>query len=377
MRGALQPKNWSLGLLLVVAIWLPTAASMSWLHHRPLRLNPTYEYFGLVEPVAPGDRASYGHDLRAIVRDGTHGAAACLHEVFDTVASAVTVGDTVGVSWPQALASLARLFWLGCVFAVLGGTLTRRHSYLLAQAWGGPVRRSLRFASQNFVHYFTGVLLLATAVIILTGVLRLLHWPLGLMVNSNGKPPLAVLFATQIVAVPVALLRSAVIILWVTGWPLMVASVSAEGIDGFDPLARLRHYFARGPVAVAWLAGLYGGIGAAVLWAIFTALRMLIVVSVSPWSAHMTWDWNAAGVEPWGTRDLLLRFLAAGLMWTYFFLAYAGIYRSLRLRVDGIPITEMWDAPPESGAATSEELQPGNRASAMGTAEPAPAASRG
>lgn len=353
LRGALQPKNWGLGLAIVLALWLPTAAQMTWFSQRPLRVNPTYEFFGLVDPIVKSDAARYEYSLRSIAHDGVLGVVACLHEVFETVVRALAIADSNGGSWANALGALIRLLWMGAVFAVLGGTLARRQGHLIAESWGGRLRRSFRFAADNVVHYFTGALLLATAVVVLTGPLRLLHWTNRLAMDARGHMPLSVACLTQAIAVPLALLRSAIVLLWVVGWPLMVASVSSEGIDGFDALARLRHYVARGLVPVAWLAALYGVLGGTIVWGAFTALRMLILLFPEPWNAQMTWEWNGYEVTPWGTRDLTLRYLAAGLMWSYFFLAYVGVYRSLRLRIDGVPVREMWDAPMPTAAADS------------------------
>jgi hypothetical protein len=152
------------------------------------------------------------------------------------------------------------------------------------------------------------------------------------------------------------------------GWPLMWASISAEGTDGFDAISRAYAYSLQRPLHYAFytfLVGVLGLLGWGVVWAASESVVGMtywgtswgmgstrsadLVAHVAPNDLEAT-DPAIEGKPPGpytlGTRLVgfwtgVLRSLASGYSYSYFWCATAAVYLLLRRSVDATEVDEV------------------------------------
>jgi hypothetical protein len=236
------------------------------------------------------------------------------------------------------------------IWAFFGAAICRMAAVQLAAdeqvGWGA----ALRFACRKWPAYFAapllpigGVLLAAIPVVVLGFIMRVnvglllggLLWPLALVAG---------LF--------MALLLLGVLF----GWPLMWATISAEGTDSFDALSRTYAYVFQRPLHYLFytvVAGLLGWLG----WLLVQNFAAGVV-----WMAYWAAGWGSGSGQIQsiiGSGDplsgvgyagaVLVRFwagcvklLAVGYLFSYFWTAAVAIYFLLRREVDATETDEVF-----------------------------------
>jgi len=242
-------------------------------------------------------------------------------------------------------------FWAALVWGIIGGAIARIAVVQLATGERIGVLTALRFAARKGVSLvgsplspFVGVALLTLPCAVLGFLLYQIPGPVGAAIAG------ALAFVPLLIGVVLAL----VLLGLAAGWPLMIATVAADGEDGFDALSRSYAYVFQRParyaayLLVAWAVGVVGygvvlGFAAAVLhlaeWSLAfgapDARLHALFAGVgragdeAPAALHRAWFGVVAAV-------------VHGWAYAYFWTAAAQIYLLLRRDVDGTPCHDVY-----------------------------------
>jgi hypothetical protein len=289
--------------------------------------------------------------------------------------------------------------WTLATWAFFGGAITRLAAVQLAGKDRPGLIETLRFVSARYVSYLSAPLvpLVFVALIVVLFVVYglVLHlWPvLGDVLDSVAFPILVLLGFGQ-----------AVLLVGLVGYPLMYATVSAEGSDTFDALSRSYNYVFQSPWNYIWyslVAVVYGAVlvffvvfmGSFVVyltkWSLsqtpftdyFSSRRVDNLFAYAPESFHwrellvtnptdLKW-WSqisAFTVSLWVT---LIFLMMIGFAYSYYFSAFTMVYLLMRRKVDDTEIDEVYleedepeepllppaPPPPPAPAGTSQPLQ--------------------
>jgi hypothetical protein len=203
--------------------------------------------------------------------------------------------------------------------------------------WG----ESLRWARTKWFSYFGAPMF--PAIVVVAIVLPLAF--LGLLMRfTAGAWLVGLLWPLVLVG---GLLVVILLLGVVFGWPLMWATISAEGTDSFDALSRVFAYVFHRPLRYLF----YAIVAAVIGW-----LGWLLVANVA-----VAIIWLAAWAASWGSGDIalantgLIRFwtgwvkwLAMGYSYAYFWTASTTIYFLLRQDVDATELDEVYREADES-----------------------------
>jgi hypothetical protein len=260
--------------------------------------------------------------------------------------------------------------WTLVTWALFGGAITRLAAVQLAGKDRPGLVEAVRFVAARYLSYLSAPLVplvfiaLIVFLSILYGVLHLIPF-LGDILDSVAWPILLLLGFGQ-----------AVLLVGMVGYPLMYATISAEGSDTFDALSRSYNYVFQAPWNYIWyslVAVLYGAI-----LVFFVCFMGSLVVFLTKWSVAQTpgTDYFVTrrvdnlfvhAPESFGWRDLLVTNPPAELAWynrisaffvslwvtlvfllvigfgySYFFSAGTMIYLLLRRKVDETEIDEVY-----------------------------------
>ncbi len=240
--------------------------------------------------------------------------------------------------------------WGLAVWLLFGGMITRMAVVQFAADERVGFMPALRFAGAKWPSYFfapllplVGILLCAVGVFLLS---LLANFNLGLVLVGLVWP----------IALVLGFIMALLLLGLLFGWPLMAATISAEGTDSFDALSRSYAYVFQRPLHYL----LYALVAAA-----FGALGWLLVVNFTAAIVTMT-HWGlgwAVGQERMaaivaGTDELgeiaqvgtsliffwvgCVKLLAVGFLYGYFFTAAGCIYLLLRRDVDATEMDEVY-----------------------------------
>jgi hypothetical protein len=247
--------------------------------------------------------------------------------------------------------------WKLAVWAFFGAAVTRMAVVRLASEERLSLAKSLRFARQKWLSYvaaplfpFLGMLLAGLPIAILG---LFLKFDLGVLI-AGLLWPLALLAGIMIMILLLGLLF---------GWPLMWATISAEGTDCFDALSRSYAYVFQRPLRYLFygvVAGLIGALG----WVLVSQFAAG-VIQLTYWSAGWGLGGDAdayVGQTEFGPVGrigaILIRFWVAcvklgavSYLAAYFWVAVSAIYLLLRYDVDAAEMDEVY--------LEEEEEQPG------------------
>jgi hypothetical protein len=239
--------------------------------------------------------------------------------------------------------------WSLAVWAFFGGAISRIAAVQLASdeqvGWGA----ALRWAATKWLSYFGAPLFPLAGVVLV--VLPLLVG--GLVMRANFGLLLAGLVWPLILVG--GLIMALLLLGLIFGWPLMWATVSVEGTDTFDALSRAYAYVFQRPLRYLLyvvLAAVLGGLG----WLLVENFAAT-VIWLSLWGT--SWGAGADRVEHilagqdlgmlGGAGAALLRFwaglikwLAIGFFYGYFWTATTAIYYLLRRDVDATETDEVF-----------------------------------
>lgn len=281
--------------------------------------------------------------------------------------AAVQLTGPMYLVWSQVSSPVAQLFrldggvavfayapvalaWMLLVWSLIGSAITRTAAVRLAAdeqlSWSltlGHVKSKWRayFAAPLFP--LAGVLLAALPMGLLGLLLRL---DIGVLLLSLVW--FLYLFGGLVMAV--------LLLGLMFGWPLMWATISTEGTDSFDALSRSYAYVFQRPLHYlfyAIVAGIIGLLGWVLVYNFAAS-----VVALAYWGA--SWGAGAervaligAGTNPFGPIGNagiaivhfwtgLVKLLAVGYLYSFFWVAATAIYLLLRQEVDATELDEVF-----------------------------------
>jgi hypothetical protein len=253
------------------------------------------------------------------------------------------------VTFTGCVYAVACGLWALLVWALLGGAITRQAAVSLAREDRLSWIAAVGYARSKWVSYFTAPLypMLAAGLLAVPLVL------LGLLLNFGVGTLLAGLAWPVVVGVGF-LMALLLVGLWL-GWPLMWATISAEGTDAFDALSRSYSYVYQRPlryVCYLLVAGLLGLVG----W-VLVAVVAQATIALAAWG--VSWGSGMEDLKPlMGGAELqgaayagsvlvqfwtnLVQVLAAAFLSSYFWTSTTTIYFLLRYDVDAMEMDEVF-----------------------------------
>lgn len=237
------------------------------------------------------------------------------------------------------------------IWAFFGGAMARIAAVQLACDEYLGLTAALRFACRKWVPLFAAPLIPACG-IVAAGVPL---WVLGLLLRSGVG-----MFLVSLIW-PVALVFGAIMALLALGllfaWPLMWATIAAEGSDSFDALSRAYAYLFQRPIHYLF----YALVAAVLAWPSWIVVGTITsgVVGMAYWSA----SWGSgetviSTVTPRVGDDIeglgrvgavVIRFwataaksLGVGFVYSFFWGGIAAIYLLLRRDVDATEMDEVF-----------------------------------
>jgi hypothetical protein len=273
-------------------------------------------------------------------------------------------------------------FWTLLVWGIFGGAITRLAAVQLAGKDRPGIFEAIRFVVARYISYVSApmVPLACVALIVLLSVIYgFIHLipVVGDIADSVAWPFLILLGFGQ-----------AVLLIGMVGYPLMYATISAEGSDTFDALSRSYNYVLQSPWNYIWysiVAVIYGAV-----LVFFVGFMGSMVIYLTKWSVSQTpgteyfasrrvdnlfifaptsfgwrdlligvepgadpearvealrsnfYSWNyfsAAFVSLWIT---LIFLLVIGFAYSYYFTAFTQIYYLMRRKVDDVELDEVY-----------------------------------
>lgn len=166
------------------------------------------------------------------------------------------------------------------VWAFFGGAITRIAVLQLAGKEPPSLAETLRFVCQKYVHFVAAPLVplfFVGGIVVVTMIFGLLHLVpyLGDVASSLLWPiPLLLGFA------------QALLLVGLVGYPLMFATISAEGTDTFDALSRSYNYVYQSPWRYIWYSLVALAYGMVVVF--FVGFMGSFVVYLSKWALSHT-----------------------------------------------------------------------------------------
>jgi hypothetical protein len=266
---------------------------------------------------------------------------------------------------------LCIVFWTLATWAFFGGAITRLAAVQLAGKDRPGLVETLRFVAARYLSYLSAPLVplvfvaLIVLLTILYGLIHLIPF-VGDMADSVAWPFLMLLGFGQ-----------AVLLIGLVGYPLMYATVSAEGSDTFDALSRSYNYVFQSPWNYIWYSFVAVVYGAALVF--FVGFMGSLVVYLTKWSLSQTpgTEYFASrhvdnlfvyAPTSFGWRDLLVTsepaeplawynqisafmvslwvtlifLLVIGFNYSYYFTAFTMIYLLMRRKVDDTELDEVY-----------------------------------
>jgi hypothetical protein len=143
----------------------------------------------------------------------------------------------------ERILALLKLAWWLVVWSLFGGAVTRSAAMEFARDQNSHLTGAVRFAGNYYLSYLVGPVLTLLAVagvgVLLAGAGLFSRLPLvGPVLGGLGGGLLLL----------VGLLLSVLVMGLAVGWPLMFATVSVEGTDGFDAMSRAFNYVYERPL---------------------------------------------------------------------------------------------------------------------------------
>jgi hypothetical protein len=200
------------------------------------------------------------------------------------------------------------LLWTLATWAYFGGAITRMAAVQVARKEKIPMREALRFTQSHLLSYFSAPLI-PLAGILLFCILLFIYGLLHNLIPVVGDIVVDGLFWWLVLS---AGLIMAIILVGLVGWPMMYATISAEGSDSFDALSRSYSYVLSNPWHYLWYSLVALAYGAVVVF--FVGFMGSLTVNLGKWGvslADIRSDRDPAYLciyapTSFGWRDLLL-----------------------------------------------------------------------
>lgn len=162
--------------------------------------------------------------------------------------------------WNHVYFALA-LVWMLATWALFGGAITRMAAVQIARREKVGMAEAIRFAWSRYLSYFSApafplvFVLVIVVFCILFGFLHLIPGFGDIVVDGLGWP--LIILAGLVMALS---------LVGLVGWPMMYATISAEGSDSFDALSRSYSYVYQSPWQYIWYCLVAVAYGAAVVF---------------------------------------------------------------------------------------------------------------
>jgi hypothetical protein len=246
----------------------------------------------------------------------------------------------------NSLYFLTVIVWTLAVWALFGGAITRMASVQVARNEKISMRESLRFVWARYVSFLAAplfpLLFVAFMVVLLSvyGVVFMIPWLGDILVAGVGWP--LVLLAGLVMAV---------VLIGLVGWPMMYATISAEGSDSFDAISRSYSYVYQSPWSYAWYSLVAIAYGAVVVF--FVGFVGSMIVYLGKWGVAQTPFIEKADREP----SFLFVYAPTSFDWRTLLLEGA--------RVGGKPVVMHGDIVPENLQQFKSEMTTANHIGAV------------
>lgn len=299
------------------------------------------------EAVAPFAPASM---IEAVPRplDATGGLPAAAAEPFLVLVSPFVRVFSTGQGLPAFARAVLAATWGVLVWGLLGGAIARIAAVQQATGERIGIATALRFAASRAV----GLIGAPLCPLIGLGFFAALCAPIGLLYLIPGEVGATIAGALAFLPLMAGLVMALILAGMAAGWPLMIATVAVEGEDAFDALSRSYSYVYQRPALYAFYALISWLIGAVGLVAV--RLFAALVVHMARWGLSFGGpdDRIAAffrggaklGEAPLAAHGFwiyVVRLLAHGWIYSYFFTAATMIYLLLRRDVDGASFDDL------------------------------------
>lgn len=241
--------------------------------------------------------------------------------------------------------------WTILVWSFFGSAITRVAAVELASGERLSWSDMLSHVKVKWRAYFAAPVMALVGVLMLTvivglGGLILMRFGLGIVVAGVLWP----------LVLAAGVLMAMLLLGLMFGWPLMWATISAEGTDSFDALSRCYAYVFQRPLHYLFYALVAAGVGF-LGWLVVSNFAAAVVY-LGYWAA--SWGAGAGQVTMiagggeelgvlGGFGGLLIRFwvecvklIAVGYLFSYFWTASTGIYFLLRRDVDATEMDEVF-----------------------------------
>ncbi|GAB4131120.1 hypothetical protein [Thermopirellula anaerolimosa] len=255
------------------------------------------------------------------------------------------------LSWFDRVRLALQGTWIVAVWALFGSMLTR-HAALELAGGDRPAWRDLwRFAASRWLHNFLAPLSLVLVVLLLWGILTL-----GGLLLLTSDPGLALAGLLWPVALAIGLAATLTLVGLMFGWPLLSASISADGQDGFGAVGTAFSYVYRRPLPLAFYVIVAAFLGW-LAWVIVSALAESLIsltnaaamAGLSATRIHSLTRGDEAlgllgrfGVEAIRSWRYVVQSVAVSFLFSYFWAATTMIYLLLRRSVDGTDWNEVY-----------------------------------
>lgn len=211
------------------------------------------------------------------------------------------------------------LLWSLAVWALFGGAVTRMAAVEAARREKTGIGEALRFTLARYLSFLSAPLIpLAFVVVIL---LFLIVFGLFHMIPLFGEVVVDTLGWFLVLGAGIV---AALVLAGLAGWPMMYATLSAEGSDAFDALSRSYSYVYQSPWRYIWYCLVSLAYGAVVVF--FVVFMGSLAVYLGKWGISQTPWISTAGRSP----DYLFVYAPRSLGWRELLL-----HRSPALTADG------------------------------------------
>jgi hypothetical protein len=253
-----------------------------------------------------------------------------------------------GAGWGRMMHALLSLIWLIAVWGICGGAISR-----IAIVQAATMRQTGSIDALRFALAKAGPLILAPLCPLLgIAFCALIGATFGLFYRLPVVGP-ALAGIALIFPLAAGLVMSLFLAGLAAGWPLLQAATAGGAEDALDALSRIFGYLNQrlvsygALVALAWLGGMLGlalvdlltsGVIRLTHWSL--GLTAPFALTESFFGSQSTTSFRVAGATH-GFWLGVVRLLAHGWIFSFFWTAAAYLYLWLRLEIDGSPWTEI------------------------------------
>jgi hypothetical protein len=173
------------------------------------------------------------------------------------------------------------MLWTLLVWGFFGGAITRIATVQVARQEKIGLMEAARFSARKYLSYVSAPLF----PLVLVGLLLLLMVIFGLLnlIPIFGDVVMDGLLWGLMILVGLAM---AVVLIGLVGWPLMAATISAEGTDAWEAVSRSYSYVYQAPWHYIWYSLVALAYGAVIVF--FVGLMGSLTVYLSKWGVSQT-----------------------------------------------------------------------------------------